>query len=109
MIPPDKLKLIHYFEHIPDPILSQLSEVAEERTFHKGEFILRQHDEATTLYLLLSGTVQFLLRFEGIDDLIVGTTSKKYTIIGWSAFRIPYRHTASVRCEDECHLLSLPT
>lgn len=109
MISEEKLKEIHYFEHIPNFILKEIAAVAEVKSFEKNDFIVRQHDEANYLYLLCSGRVQFLIRFEGVDDLLVGTSEKKHAIIGWSAFRIPFRYTASVRCERPCETIQFPS
>ena len=73
-----------------------------------GELMLHQHDEARHVVFLLSGSVQFLIRFEGVDDLYVGGLGEPGALIGWSSFRIPYRFTASVRCEEDCRVLRIP-
>ncbi|MDN5789494.1 MAG: hypothetical protein L0H25_01320, partial [Micrococcales bacterium] len=54
------------------------------------------------------GPFAFLLRFEGVDDLLVGSTTQRGALIGWSVFRPPYRNTATVRCEQPCRLLVMP-
>ena len=73
-----------------------------------GDYIVRQHDEARYLFVLLSGSVRFLLRFEGVDDLLVATSTDSEEFIGWSTFRVPYRYTATVQCEGPCRLVRLP-
>lgn len=104
----EALRTLPFFAGVPDEVLRQLLPDAEERTFDRGDYIVRQHDEALHFFLLLSGAVQFLIRFEGVDDFLVGTTSEVGAPIGWSAFRLPHRYTASVRCEAPSRALRLP-
>ncbi|MCG8037302.1 MAG: cyclic nucleotide-binding domain-containing protein [Candidatus Thiodiazotropha taylori] len=89
-------------------MISRLAEESEVREMAKGEILLHQHDRAIALYFLLTGKVQFLIHVAGMDDLLVGTDNEPGTMIGWSVFRAPYRHTVSVRCETDCSLLRIP-
>jgi CRP-like cAMP-binding protein len=52
--------------------------------------------------------VQIFIRFQGVDDLLVGTLRQPGALIGWSVFRKPYRYTASVRCEELCRVVRIP-
>lgn len=88
--------------------MRRLAEAACEKTLEVGQYVVRQHDEGNALYFLLSGSVEFLIRFEGVDDLLVGTSREAGAMIGWSVFRIPHRYTASVQCAETCHCLRLP-
>ncbi|MGF1472443.1 MAG: Crp/Fnr family transcriptional regulator [Rubrobacteraceae bacterium] len=99
---------LSFFGPLPSWARERLAITAEEITLEPGEFAVHQHDEADSVYFLLSGGVQFLLRFEGVDDLLVGTTDEPGALISWSVFRAPYRNTASVRCETTCRLLKVP-
>ena len=92
------LETLSFFDGLPAEPLEELAGDAQERTFRPGDLIVRQHEEANTIFILLSGHVQFLLRFEGVDDLLVGQTGVPGTLLGWSALRPPYRYTATVRC-----------
>lgn len=107
-MPSDHVNRLDFFRGLPPETVGRLAAAAEEFTLEAGEFVVRQHDEANDVYFLLSGTVQFLLRFEGVDDLIVGTTDEYGALISWSVFRAPYRNTASVRCEEACRLVRVP-
>lgn len=107
-MPSDHVKRLDFFGDLPSPAVEHLSERAEEVTLEAGDFVVHQHDEANDVFFLLSGTLQFLLRFEGVDDLLVGTTDHYGALVSWSAFRAPYRNTASVRCEEPCRLLKVP-
>src|SRR6266705_610016 len=41
-------------------------------------------------------------------DLLVGVLRRPGELVGWSAFRPPYRYTASVRCEEPSRLARVP-
>ncbi len=100
-----KVASVPFFKGLPAWALREFAEEAGERSLDRNEYVLHQHDEANSVYFLLDGSVQFLLRFEGVDDLLVGTTREPGAMIGWSVFRAPYRFTSSVRCEEPCTLL----
>lgn len=85
-----------------------LMKEAKELAFEAGEFILHQHDDARALYVLLSGSVEFLMNVEGVDDLFLGMTAEPGALIGWSVVREPHRYTASVRCREPCRVLRVP-
>jgi len=108
MVSPDQLKDIPFFRGISTEVLELLAAGAHERTFESGVFLLHQHAEASTVYFLVSGVIQFLIRFEGVDDLLVGTSSEYGAPIGWSVVREPFRYTASARCETACRVISIP-
>lgn len=108
MVPIEKLKQLSFFQWMPEQAIEEFSNSAVEVHFKPGDIIIRQHDEAQFFFFLLSGTVQFLIRFEGVKDLFVGKTDVSGSIIGWSAFRMPYRYNATVRCEKPCHAIRLP-
>jgi CRP-like cAMP-binding protein len=44
----------------------------------------------------------------GDDDLLVGVLDGRGELVGWSAFRPPYRSTATVRCERPSRLVAVP-
>ena len=89
-------------------MIDALCAEAETREFKAGEEILHQHDEAHSLYVLLSGTVEFLIKVEGVDDLLVGMTAERGPLLGWSIVREPHRYTATVRCAEPCRVIKVP-
>lgn len=102
-----RLAELDFFAGLPERALDRLSEDAYEREIEDG-LLVRQHDEATTVHLLLSGSMSVLVRFEGFGDLFTGTLRKPGTLIGWSCFRAPYRYTASIRPEGPSSVLAVP-
>jgi CRP-like cAMP-binding protein len=108
LVPVERLSEIPFFQGLPAWALRRVAAAASERALEATAVILRQHDEVRDVFFLRSGSVQFLLRFEGIDDLVVGMTSEAGALLGWSRFRAPFRSTSTLRCETACHLLSVP-
>jgi CRP-like cAMP-binding protein len=46
--------------------------------------------------------------FEGVGDLLMGVHREPGSLIAWSAFLDPYRHTSSMRCEEATKLIRIP-
>ena len=108
MVTVAELKGFRFFETLPTSALKALAGDAAELSFETGDFIVHQHDEASAVYILLSGSVEFLMTVEGVDDLFVGTTSDPGAVIGWSVVREPRRYTASVKCTEPCLAVRIP-
>jgi len=108
MVSVSELRHLELFEALSEAQFDALRAHLFEVELESGDFVVHQHDEADALYLLLSGTVVFLIRAEGVDDLQVGTTSQQGALLGWSVVREPHRYTASIRCTDTCRVLRLP-
>jgi CRP-like cAMP-binding protein len=105
----EELAGLRFFEGVPGWALERLARSATKRRFEQGAIVVRQNDEARAVYFLLSGAVQILVYFEGVGDLLMGVQRDPGSLIaGWSAFRPPYRHTSSMRCEEASELVRLP-
>lgn len=108
MVPREQLTQLRFFEGLSQKAITRLAEAASYRDFLRNELVAQQHDRASAVFFLLSGAVQFLIQVEGVGDLLVGVSREHGDLIGWSAFREPYRYTASVRCEQDCRVLRIP-
>ncbi len=98
-----------FFEGLPGWARERLAASAAKRRFEQGVVVVRQNDEARGVYFLLSGAAQDLVYFEGVGDLLMGVQWDPGSLVaGWSAFRPPYRHTSSMRCEETSELVRLP-
>lgn len=103
----EELAGLRFFEEVPGWALERLAGSAVKRQFEQGALVVRQNDEARAVYILLSGAVQVLVYFEGVGDLLMSVHREPGSLIAWSAFRAPYRHTSSMRCEDSSELMRI--
>jgi len=104
----EELAGLQFFEGVPGWALERLAGSAAIRRLEQGALIVRQNDEARAVYFLLNGAVQILVYFEGVGDLLMGVHRESGSLIAWSAFRAPYRHTSSMRCEESTELMRMP-
>ncbi|MGI9321790.1 MAG: cyclic nucleotide-binding domain-containing protein, partial [Thiogranum sp.] len=108
MVSIDLLKGLPFFRGLRRGVLQTLANSAKVVELENNALVVHQHDRAIALYLLLSGSVQFLIEVEGSGKLLVGVANEPGLIIGWSVFRAPYRYMTDVRCEGSCRLLRIP-
>jgi len=101
------LAAMPFFADLDAPVLTALAESAEEVRVAAGELIIEQGEAASDVYFLIEGSVEALLRFEGVGDLFMGTHEAVGTLLGWSAFRPPYRYSDSVRSHRPSRLLRM--
>ncbi len=105
----EELAGLRFFEGMPGWALERLARSATKRRLEQGAVVVRQNDEARAAYFLLSGAAQVLVYFEGVGDLLMGVQRLPGSLIaGWSAFKPPYRHTSTIRCEEASELIRLP-
>jgi CRP-like cAMP-binding protein len=104
---PAGLERLAFFAGLPRWALEMLAWAAREEELPAGRTVLHQHDRVRTVHLLVDGALQILVRV-GDDDLLVGVLSGPGELVGWSAFRPPYRSTATVRCERPSRLVAVP-
>jgi CRP-like cAMP-binding protein/1-acyl-sn-glycerol-3-phosphate acyltransferase len=102
------LKGLPFFRGLRHGVLQTLADSAKVVELDNNALVTHQHDRAIALYLLLSGSVQFLIEVEGSGKLLVGVSNEPGLIIGWSVFKAPYRYMSDVRCEGSCRLLRIP-
>jgi len=102
-----RLAQLPFFQGMPQRALVGLAEAAAEEEVPAGGIVVRQSDRARVVHFLLAGSVQILLRV-GEEDLLVAVLRRPGELLGWSAFRAPYRYTALVRCEEPSRLVRVP-
>jgi CRP-like cAMP-binding protein len=104
---PVGLEQLRFFDGLPRWALVHLAEAAREEDLPAGRTVLHQHDRTRTVQFLLTGALQIYVGV-GDDDLLVAVLDDPGALVGWSAFRPPYRATASVRCEQPSRLVTVP-
>jgi CRP/FNR family cyclic AMP-dependent transcriptional regulator len=100
---------IPFFQGLPAEALREVAAKSTVLAFERGGTLISQHAAAEHVFFLISGSVQFYIRFRGVDDLLVGTMREPGALLGWSVvIRKPHRYTATVRCEEQCRAMRLP-
>jgi CRP-like cAMP-binding protein len=102
-----RLAQLPFFHGMPQWALVRVAEAAAEEEVPAGGMVLRQSDRARAVHFLVAGSVQILIRV-GEEDLLVAVLRDPGELLGWSAFRPPFRYTASVRCEEPSRLVRVP-
>ncbi|NNJ98377.1 MAG: cyclic nucleotide-binding domain-containing protein [Gammaproteobacteria bacterium] len=108
MVSVDLLRQLPFFYGLRNTIIERLAGSARIIELENNAMIAHQHDRAIAFYLLLSGTVQFLIQTEGSGKLLTGINSDPGLVIGWSVFCPPFRYMTDARCEGQCRLLRIP-
>lgn len=108
MVPNDYLREIPFFEGTPLLVLEEIGKAARVCAIPPNTYLLHQHDEINFVRFLISGKVQVFLQFQGMDKLFVGKIQEAGGLVGWSAFRSPYRSTSTIRTEGDCEVLEIP-
>ena len=87
--------------------IARLGQGSETLSVEAGTVLTGQYHPADKLYLLLTGSVQFFIRLEGAqEDLLVGSSDKTGTPLGWSGLLPGQRYNTTIRCETPCTLLA---
>lgn len=108
MVSAELIRQLPFFYGLRNTIIDRLAGSAQIVELENNSMIAHQHDRAIALYLLLSGTVQFLIQTEGSGKLLTGVNSEPGLVIGWSVFCPPFRYMTDARCEGQCRLLRIP-
>ncbi len=105
---PSSIELVLPFVNDLDKAFSQkLEDKRQTVFFNKGEVITTQYDLGEDFYILLEGGIDFSIKVEQeLEELIVGSSHRKFTPIGWSGFKEPYRYATTVTATANSELLS---
>jgi CRP-like cAMP-binding protein len=109
MVDEDVFRAVPFFVDLDSWVISALARQAEEVRLGSAELIIVQNEDARDVYFLLDGSIEVLLRYEGVGELFMGTHEQVGTLIGWSAFQLPHRYSDSVRCHRPSRLLRVPS
>jgi toluene monooxygenase system ferredoxin subunit len=100
----------YVFENMSDEQLHKLDSISHEETFTTGQYVFREGDQATRLYIVETGKVELQMK-------ITPSTSQRSTsqacveviadlaTFGWSAIAKPYIYKGSVKAVDTCKLI----
>jgi len=107
MITPQLLAQSPLFTDLPDEYLARFAALAHEVTCAAGDALFREGEEASRLYILLSGKVNVQVQLTALTDtLTIVSLSTVGQLVGWSGFMPPNYYTASAICQEDSHLLA---
>jgi len=104
----DDLKLSSFFKGLNDEYLTKIGVLCQEETYRADDIIIKEGDEAKSLYILLEGSMVIQIHLKEHQDVIVGTVEEEGELFGWSALVEPRCYTASVKCLEASRVLSVP-
>jgi CRP-like cAMP-binding protein len=110
MISPELLRRYPFFSAFSEPQLKAFSMIAEEERVSKGTVICEEGHTAKAFYLLIDGNVSLFYKSEEEfrpqtrRDFLVGEINPG-EIFAISTLIEPYKYTATVKAEKDCHLV----
>lgn len=102
----DVLVKVPLLAQLDDKARRRVSELATRRLFGSGEYIIRQGDSATALYIMLRGQVQVERETDGAVEVL--RELGPYAFFGEVALLEDTERTASVKTLKETECLLLP-
>ncbi|RPI97668.1 MAG: cyclic nucleotide-binding domain-containing protein [Chloroflexi bacterium] len=104
---PEQLAQSPLFADLPPETLSRLAALSEEIICRAGEALFREGEEASRLYILLSGKVnvqvQPIALTQPLRIVLLNTPGE---LVGWSGFMPPSYYTATAICQQDSRLLA---
>lgn len=97
------------FENIPESTIRKLSESGRFLTLNKGDVVIQEGDNVTSIYCLLKGEVDILMPddLEEFDDLTLVNMLVDGECIGEYSFVDEQPASATVRANTDVELLEL--
>jgi len=109
MVSIEELKSSSFFRGINDEYLTKISALCQEETYRADDVIIKEGEEAKSLYILLEGTMAIQIHLKEHQDVIVSTVEEEGELFGWSALVESRCYTASVKCLENSRVLSVPS
>ncbi len=107
MVTPQLLATSPVFAGLPEDDLARLVPLAEEITCAAGNLLFKEGEDASRLYILLSGKVNVQVQPIALTQpLTVVSLSSAGQLVGWSGFMPPSYYTASAVCLEDTRLLA---
>jgi CRP-like cAMP-binding protein len=102
----DVLARVPLLAKLNDKARRRVSELATQRLFGAGDYIIRQGESATALYIMVRGRVQVERNRDGTVDVL--RELGPYAFFGEVALLEDSERTASVKAIEETECLLLP-
>lgn len=99
------LSQCYLFKGLSEPQLLRLSEITKEIQIQKGQFFMREGQQAEELFVLKEGAVELLIKVEEGFDLPIAIFRNPGDCTGTSALVEPYVYSLNSRCVKDSKML----
>ena len=107
MITPQLLTTSPLFAGLSEDDLTRIALLAEEVTCTAGKTLFKEGEDASHLYILLSGKVNVQVQPIGLTQpLTVVSLNTAGQLVGWSGFMQPGYYTAAALCMEDTRLIA---
>jgi len=99
------LSQCYLFKGLSESQLFRLSEIAKEVQIQKGQFFMKEGQQAEELFVLKEGAVELLTKVEDGFELPIAIFRKPGDCIGTSSLVAPYVYSLNSRCVEDSKML----
>ena len=97
------------FQNLSDDILDKIAAIGQEQSYHSGDIVFREGEQADQLHFLISGSIHLKVRLTSRPESItVSAVTQRFESFGWSGIVPPYHYTASAICEEDSRVMTIP-
>jgi len=102
----EELRKLHCFQDVSEEEFEHFVDLCVLRVFSPGETILREQSSSEFLYVVLHGSVQFVL-YNQRNEEMVACILKRGDCFGEEALFNPFPQRVMIRAETRCYTLQL--
>lgn len=98
------LKRYPFFANLDNEFVDLISGLCELRVLEEGDWLFKQEEEASHIYLIIQGKIAFTMMFR---DQVIDRINPymRGEIVGWSALVSPYIYTLGAIAETKASVI----
>ncbi|HSQ39858.1 MAG TPA: cyclic nucleotide-binding domain-containing protein [Anaerolineales bacterium] len=110
MITKETLANFDLFKGIPTDVLDKVAKFCDDIFVTKDGYVFREGERADKIHLLVQGSIALRVNLTSRPEFVtVSIVSRPYQTLGWSGVVAPNYYTASAFCEEDSHMIAIPT
>lgn len=110
MVTKETLANFDLFKGVPADVLDEVAKLCEDVFVTKDGYVFREGERADKLHLLVKGSIALRVNLTSRPDFVtVSIVSRPHQTLGWSGVVSPNHYTASAFCEEDSHLIAIPS
>ena len=108
MITAQEIGQMPLFADLSQEQLEVLAGLAEEKTFAEGEYLFKEGDDATQVFVLLEGKIGIQVKLTSRPDNYTFTILSQFgQLVGWSGLVSPSHYTAAAVSQADSRLMAM--